>query len=224
MNLIRILVIAVLGSTAAPVYNVPFRATLFSIVEKAFTAWKVALSESAGTNTSLNFSDADGDCVASGVFDVVPGEAALAVHAQRENEDGDLLVIRDLESCPHEDPIVKSVTGDPLIVISPSASAGRLSLGQPVTVSDGMIDILDGLVHENTELSTAADLLAIDVSSLPTFNGEAQVAHRREKRAIWIFGKVLSPLSPHFPPICLKRLRVRSVGHPDELLSRPVSS
>ena len=44
-----------------------------------------------------------------------------------------------------------------------------------MNVTDGQIAGLDGVVHENPGITTAFDLLGINVSALPRFTGEAEV-------------------------------------------------
>jgi hypothetical protein len=165
------------GLMAMPTYSVPVK---FLLESAPVTAWEFAQRDSAGGTTMINVADADGDGMASFVAEFGPLESGNAVHiasgpsrclyAFVVDETG---VIRALDGGTI--PFLGSAAGDSLIVEWTGPSSGGFSLGQTVSVTDGVIAGLDGLVHENPGAPTAFDLLAFNVPLLPKFTGEAEV-------------------------------------------------
>jgi hypothetical protein len=176
MSLMRVLVIAALGMTTTTSYAVPVAFTLHG---EPFTEWEFAQRDSAEMITSIDVADVDGDGIVSFVAEVVPRESAAVLHVKSgpaqcmyiilEFSSGDRPLIEGTL------PFVQDIDRDSLIVEWLGFASGGFSIGQPLTVSNGTIAGLDGLVRENSGIATAADLLAIDVRSLPTFTGAAEV-------------------------------------------------
>jgi hypothetical protein len=175
MNLMRILVIAVLGLTITPSYAVP---VLYTLEGDPFTEWEFAQRDSTGMTTSMDVADTDGDGIASFVAEVDPGGLGDAVHISSGPSEC-LFVYIILFPSSSDDPTFRfpflmSSGGDPLIVQLLGASSDMFSLEQRVIATNGTITGLDGLVYENPGITSAVDLLSLDVP-LPTFTGEVEV-------------------------------------------------
>ena len=179
MNLMRFLVLAVLGLWATSGYAVQ---VVFTLEGEPFTAWELAQRDLHGMIASMDVVDADGDGLTSFVAEVVP--QGVGFHAPSCVFDVLEFSFGTTVGVESTFPFLQDVDGDSLIVESLGFTSGAFSIGQRVTVSDGTISGLDGLVRENPRITTAADLLAIDVRSLPTFRGATKVVGLMSVRVI----------------------------------------
>src|SRR5262245_63698621 len=172
MNPLRILTIAALGIATTNWYAAPVR---FTLEGEPFTGWEFAQQDSDGMITSINVADADGDGIGSFVTEVDPVGANVAVHISSGPSECLFVFLILSAFIPSADiPFFMTGAGDPLVVHF-NGIVSRFSQGQRVTVTDGIITDFDGVVHVNPGIPTALDLLAVDVPSLPTFTGEAEV-------------------------------------------------
>ena len=174
MNPLRILFMAVVGLTAVPSYAVP---VLLTFQGDPFTEWEYAQRDAAQT-TSTFVVDADGDGIASLVADVVPSDTAGGIHISHGKKECLVMSLPVFTPPALDDstfPFVETVEGDSLIVELSGPSSSTFSLGQTLSVINGTITRLDGLVHENPGITSAVDVLTFDVSSLPRFSGNVVV-------------------------------------------------
>ncbi len=175
MNAVRILIVIVIASLAIPSYAVPVN---FKLESDPFSGWEFAQHHIlTNATTTINVSDADGDGATSFQADLEPLGDHVSVH-----RDSCVYVFYDIAGTNVSQvfdgsslPFVATAAGESLVVELNGPSIMTLSLGQQVSVADGQITGLGGVVHVNPGITTALDLLAINVSALPRFTGEAKI-------------------------------------------------
>ena len=170
MNRSRILLVAVLSLTATPSFAVPVR---FTLEATDFTHWDYAFHDAGGNPTSGNVSDVDNDGLAT--FDADAGPVTAYIHGEISIA---ACVVFLLTPGPPQGPfpLFRDPDGNPLIVEFASPPTGPFSLGQTLTATDGIAAGIDGLLHENPGIHTAAALMATGVTGLPTYTGGAVVS------------------------------------------------
>jgi hypothetical protein len=147
----------------------------FTLDADPFIEWDYAFRDGDGAIVSGFVSDVDGDGVATFVAKVDPLEPNGYLH-QTLSTSVCLVLLLVPGQADGPFPLLRDAMGDPLIVESAGAPTGLFSIGQTLTATDGITAGLDGVVHENPGIHSAAALLATDVSALPRYSGGAVVA------------------------------------------------
>src|SRR5262245_35093655 len=149
------------------------QAVPFLITTKGLPAIDVAQRDSAGVLRLFDAADDDADGKISLVADLDPLRL-VAINGKNGQVRSQLMyTVGHLNG----EPLLFFVTGteERLITRWNSPPTMPYSLGQPFSVAGGQIPGLDAVVYLNPGFASAAEIVDVDVSTLPLYGGPGQV-------------------------------------------------